>query len=88
MILGLGWERHCTGSVAAAGRRGYIARWAAGTMAGIGLGRRRIAGSKSGWVEGRGEGRSVSLGLGFGLVAMGLGSLIVGRRGYWRWTVS
>lgn len=57
-------------------------------MAGTGTGRRRVVGFESGWVEGREEGRSGSLGLGFGLVAMGLGSLIVGRRGYWRWTVS
>jgi len=55
-------------------------------MAGTGLGRRRVAGFESGLVEGREEGRSGSLGLGFGLVARGLGSLIVGRRGCWRWT--
>jgi hypothetical protein len=80
VALSLGSERLGTDSVAAAERRGCIARWcSAETMAGTGPGR-----IESGWMEGREEGRSGSLGLGFGLVAMGLGSLIVGRRGYWR----
>lgn len=84
MALSLGSERLRTDSVAAAEHKGCIARWcSAATMAGTGPGR-----IESGWVEGREEGRSGSLGLGFGLVAMGSGSLLVGRRGYWRWTVS
>ena len=86
MALSQGLERLRTDSVAAAERRGCIARrCSAETMAGTGTGPGRI---ESGWVEGREEGRSGSLGLGFGLVAMGLGSLIVGRRGYWRWSLS
>lgn len=88
MGLGLGSEHPGTNSVAAAGRTGYIARCSVETTAGTGPGRRRVAGSESGWAEGREEGRSGSLGLGFGLVATGSGSLIVGRRGCWRWTVS
>ena len=88
MVPGREWARLGTGSVAAAGHKGYIARCSAETMAGTGPGRTRVVGFESGWVEGREEGRSGSLGLGFGLVATGSGSLIVGRRGYWRWTVS
>ena len=88
MMPGWEWERLGTGSVAAAGHRGCIARWSAGTMAATGPGHRRVVGYESGWVEGREEGRSGSLGLGFGLIATDSGSLIAGRRDYWRWTGS
>lgn len=85
-VLGPGWERLGTGSVAAAGRRGYIALLVA--RAGIEVGRRRVVGFANGLVVGREEGRSGSLGLGFGRVAMGWASLIVGRMGCWRLTAS
>ena len=64
-MLGLGLECLGTGSVAV-GRRGCIALCSATAGTGTDPGRRRVVVFESGWVEGREEGRSGSLGLGFG----------------------
>lgn len=68
------------GAAAAAGRRGYIGRTAE-TMAGIEVGCIRIVGFVRGWVAGLEEAHSWSLDLVLDLIARGLVSLNVGRRG-------
>lgn len=65
---------------AVAGRKGYIDRIAE-TMAGTEVGCIRIVDFVHGWVAGLEEGHSWSLDLVLDLVARGLVSLIVGRRG-------
>lgn len=75
MVPGLEWD---LGAAAVAGHKGCIGQTAE-TMAGTEVGCMRIVGFGCGWVAGREEGHSGNLDPDLDLVAMGLGSLIVGK---------
>jgi len=90
VVLGQGWERLGTDAVAVR-HKGCIVQLIAmaGTVAVAVSDRRRIVGiGRCCWVAGRAEGRSGSLDLDLGLVAMDWASWIAGRKGCWKWIES